>query len=55
MSGLLEQLLAEYTPIFNKSGLEIIKKIPEQEIMVKMDVEKMVRVFENILMNVEKI
>lgn len=54
LGGLLEQLVGEYTPIFGKEGLTIKRDIPAQDIYVEVDIEKIVRVFENILMNAMK-
>lgn len=51
LGGLLGQLTGEYIPIFGKEGLTLKKDIPEQDIMVSIDIEKMVRVFDNILIN----
>ncbi|PPA69408.1 sensor histidine kinase [Jeotgalibacillus proteolyticus] len=50
-SGLLEQLLGEYVPMFEKENLKIVKSIPDQEITVTLDVNKIVRVYENLFIN----
>ncbi|WML29338.1 HAMP domain-containing sensor histidine kinase [Neobacillus sp. OS1-32] len=52
--GLLVQLIGEYVPIFDKEKLTVVKEIPNEEISVIMDVEKMVRVYENLLANAIK-
>lgn len=54
LGGLLEQVIGEYIPILEKEGLEIQKSITEEDIQVSMDIEKMVRVYDNLLMNVIK-
>lgn len=54
LGSLLEQMVGEYTPIFSKEGLSIKRDIPEQDIIVNVDIEKIVRVFENILINAQK-
>lgn len=52
--GLLEQLIGEYVPMFEKEKLTIVKSIPDEEIPIMMDVEKFVRVYENLLVNALK-
>ncbi|HDR8180315.1 TPA: HAMP domain-containing histidine kinase [Bacillus cereus] len=54
LSGLLEQIVGEYIPIFKKESLIIQKSITEEIIPIFIDVEKMVRVYENLLMNAIK-
>ncbi|HDR7613234.1 TPA: HAMP domain-containing histidine kinase [Bacillus mycoides] len=54
LSGLLEQIVGEYIPIFEKIGLSVQKSITEETIPIFMDVEKMVRVYENLFMNAIK-
>lgn len=54
LAGLLEQLIGEYVPMFEKEKLTIVKSIPDEEIPIKMDVEKLVRVYENLLVNAIK-
>lgn len=53
LGGILNQMLGEYTPVFEAKGLRIITDIDEK-IPVKIDIEKIVRVFDNILSNAEK-
>lgn len=53
LGSLLEQLVGEYVPIFSEERLTIKRDI-EQGIEVEVDIEKIVRVFENILMNAKK-
>ncbi|WML34399.1 HAMP domain-containing sensor histidine kinase [Clostridium sp. OS1-26] len=54
LSQLLEQIIGEYIPIFSKEDLIIKGDIPEKDIYVKVDTEKIVRVFDNILVNAKK-
>ncbi|MED3051285.1 HAMP domain-containing sensor histidine kinase, partial [Bacillus thuringiensis] len=54
LSGLLEQIVGEYIPIFEKESLNVQKSITEETIPIIMDVEKMVRVYENLFMNAIK-
>lgn len=54
LGSLLEQMVGEYIPIFSKEELTIVRDIPEHDIIVDVDIEKIVRVFENILMNAKK-
>ncbi|KMY50109.1 sensor histidine kinase [Peribacillus loiseleuriae] len=54
LGGLLEQIIGEYMPILEKEGLDIQKSITQEDIYVSMDIEKMVRVYDNLLMNVLK-
>lgn len=53
LGNILNQMLGEYAPIFESKGLKIIKHIDE-DISVKVDIEKIVRVLDNILSNAEK-
>ncbi|KLA31053.1 sensor histidine kinase [Bacillus cereus] len=54
LSRLLEQIVGEYIPIFEKEGLIVQKSITEETIPIFIDVEKMVRVYENLFMNAIK-
>ncbi|MGG0208359.1 histidine kinase dimerization/phospho-acceptor domain-containing protein [Bacillus mycoides] len=54
LSGLLEQIVGEYIPIFEKESLIVQKSITEEIIPIFMDVEKMVRVYENLFINAIK-
>ncbi|HFJ9466286.1 HAMP domain-containing sensor histidine kinase [Bacillus thuringiensis] len=54
LSGLLEQIVGEYIPIFEKESLIVQKSITQETIPIFIDVEKMVRVYENLFMNVIK-
>lgn len=54
LAGVLEQIIGEYIPIFEKEMLYVNKTITEEDVPVLMDVEKMVRVYENLFMNVMK-
>ena len=51
---ILNQILGEYAPMLESKGLKVVTQISDTELPVKIDVEKMVRVFENILSNAEK-
>ena len=53
LGSILFQMLGEYTPVFEAKGLRIITDIDEK-IPVKIDIEKIVRVFDNILSNADK-
>ncbi|GAA0777462.1 hypothetical protein GCM10008908_32680 [Clostridium subterminale] len=54
IGSLIEQLVGEYIPIFNKEGLEIYKDIVDKDIFINVDIEKIVRVLENLLTNAKK-
>ncbi|MGE6259751.1 sensor histidine kinase [Heyndrickxia sporothermodurans] len=54
LGGLLEQIIGEYIPIFEKEGLRFQKSIPDEDLLVSMDVEEMVRVYDNLFMNAKK-
>ncbi|ANS51819.1 histidine kinase [Bacillus thuringiensis] len=54
LSGVLEQIVGEYMPIFEKEGLKPQKLITQEIIPIFMDVEKMVRVYENLFINAIK-
>ena len=51
LTEFLFQLTEELTPMFEESGLSIIKSATEDRIMVDLDPDKMLRVFENLLTN----
>jgi signal transduction histidine kinase len=51
---LLEQMMGEYQPIFEQDGLQMHRKFLDEDFMVRMDTEKMVRVFDNLLGNIQK-
>ncbi|MED2242986.1 HAMP domain-containing sensor histidine kinase [Bacillus thuringiensis] len=52
--GLLEQIVGEYIPIFEKESLIVQKSITQEIIPIFIDAEKMVRVYENLFMNAIK-
>lgn len=54
IGSILTQILGEYTPVFETKGLRVITNIDDARLPVKIDVEKMVRVFDNVLGNAEK-
>lgn len=54
ISPILNQILGEYSPILESKGLQVVSPDFNEEILVNIDVEKMVRVFENLLSNAEK-
>ncbi|GMG73318.1 HAMP domain-containing histidine kinase [Priestia aryabhattai] len=54
LNGLLYQLVGEYTPILENQGLRVHLTLPDEPALVSVDVEKMVRVFDNLLSNAEK-
>ncbi|MDR4938157.1 HAMP domain-containing sensor histidine kinase [Rossellomorea marisflavi] len=53
-AALLHQLVGEYTPILEGKGLRVEMEVPEEPVLVTVDIEKMIRVFDNLLSNVEK-
>lgn len=50
----LFQLIDELTPLFEENNLSIIKSTIEEKILVELDPDKMLRVFENLLTNAIK-
>nr|WP_216831490.1 HAMP domain-containing sensor histidine kinase [Alkalihalobacterium elongatum] len=54
LAALLEQIVGEYIPIFEREQLSVKKNISEEYIPVFLDVEKIVRVYENLFMNAIK-
>lgn len=54
IGSLLEQIVGEYTPILKKEGLSVSKEICNEDIYLSLDIEKMVRVLENLLTNARK-
>ena len=54
ISEFIFQLTEELTPLFEENGLSIIKSATEDKVIVNVDADKMVRVFENLLTNAIK-
>lgn len=54
MNDLLEQLLEEHVTIAEEQQLSIVRSIPHDKLFVQIDVDKMIRVFENLLGNAIK-
>jgi len=54
LAGLFQQIVGEYIPIFEKENLNVQKSITDEEILVLIDIEKMVRVYENLFINAIK-
>lgn len=52
--GLVEQILGEYTCMFNRSGLILEKYITDSDIILTVDIDKIVRAIENLLTNAMK-
>ncbi|MBL4931790.1 HAMP domain-containing sensor histidine kinase [Clostridium paridis] len=51
---IINQIIGEYSPMLENKGLKVIPRSFDEEIFVNIDIEKIVRVFENILSNAEK-
>ncbi len=51
LGRLLEQLIEEFVPMFQKLGLEYRLNLPEEKVMVRADANVLVRVFENLVSN----
>lgn len=54
MVSLLQQIVGEYIPIFEEEQLTVQNLITEEDIHVVIDIEKMVRVYENLFINAIK-
>lgn len=54
VGALVNQLVGEYIPILNKASLELYKDITNKDIFINADIEKLVRVLENLLTNAKK-
>ncbi|MFJ7666809.1 sensor histidine kinase [Lysinibacillus sp. NPDC097195] len=54
MTGLLQQIIGEYIPIFEEQQLTVEKSLTDEDIYVVIDIEKMVRVYENLFINAIK-
>lgn len=54
IAALIDQMTGEYIPIFQNSGMQIQSKIASDELYTKVDIEKIVRVFENLIENALK-
>lgn len=48
---LLGQVVAQFYPLLNKNNMEIILTLPEEKIMISVDSFKIVRAFENLIVN----
>lgn len=53
-NSLLKQMINEFEPVAKEQEISIIKAIPSIPVMVDMDIEKMVRAIDNLLMNALK-
>lgn len=51
---ILNQIVGEYAPMLESKELRVVSQLSNEELLVKIDVEKMVRVFDNIISNAEK-
>jgi len=51
---ILNQIIGEYTPMLENKEVKVITNIPNDELPVNIDIEKIIRVFDNILSNTEK-
>lgn len=54
INEMLEQLLEEYVPICEENRLVLRKELPQERVMLEIDANQMVRVFENLLNNAIK-
>ncbi|KAB2494199.1 sensor histidine kinase [Priestia endophytica] len=54
LGGVLYQLVGEYTPIFENRGLDVKVKIPDDPVFISVDIEKIIRVLDNLFSNAEK-
>jgi len=54
ISEFIFQLTEELTPLFEENGLSIIKSATEDKLIVNVDADKMLRVFENLFTNAIK-
>ncbi|GAA4841251.1 aminopeptidase AmpS [Paenibacillus vulneris] len=54
INDVLDQLLEEFVTMAEEQQLTIIRNIPKEKLFVRIDVDKMIRVFENLLTNAVK-
>lgn len=54
LNEFIEQLLEEMVPIFEENNLKAIKEISKEKLIVDVDINKILRVFENLIMNAVK-
>ncbi|KEQ26446.1 sensor histidine kinase [Paenibacillus tyrfis] len=54
INEVLEQLLEEYVTLSEEQQLTLIRSLPQERLLVRIDVDKMIRVFENLLGNAIK-
>lgn len=52
--NLIEQMVSEFEPVARDQGLTLIKELSPGLVIISMDVEKMVRAIDNLLMNASK-
>ncbi|WP_304406590.1 cell wall metabolism sensor histidine kinase WalK, partial [uncultured Clostridium sp.] len=51
---LVDQIFGEYILIFKEANLSLEKYLPKEDVFINVDIEKMVRVLENLLINAKK-
>ncbi|GMX61267.1 hypothetical protein Elgi_10750 [Paenibacillus elgii] len=54
INEVLEQLLEEHVTLSEEQQLTLIRSLPQERLLVRIDVDKMIRVFENLLGNAIK-
>ncbi|WP_282937610.1 ATP-binding protein [Paenibacillus sp. RC67] len=54
INEVLDQLLEEFVTMAEEQQLTIVRNIPKEKLLVRIDVDKMIRVFENLLTNALK-
>ena len=54
LKSLIDQCLVESEEEFKERGLEVIKKYPSEELILKLDSDKTYRIFENLFSNISR-
>jgi len=52
--SLIEQMVSEFEPVAREQGITLIQELSPDSVMMSIDVEKMVRAIDNLLMNATK-
>ncbi|MGL5243599.1 MAG: sensor histidine kinase, partial [Sarcina sp.] len=54
LNSLINQIVGEYSYIFEKENLNLIEDLCEEELIINLDIERMVRVLDNLISNAIK-
>ncbi|WP_082926783.1 sensor histidine kinase [Paenibacillus tuaregi] len=54
LGSLLEQMIMEFEPVAKDQGITVFKELPHEPVIMKIDIQMMVRALDNLLMNALK-